>query len=831
MADTKSKAQIEIEAKLGNAIKSFGSLVDELEKVQESVGAIPKKMGLVGRSVAKVKAQFAKLGDRFPVLLKSVKTINSALKITARVLRAPITAAKALGSAISKVGEQVQSVNAAVQLINTSFGFLRSAAASALGFIAAGVENIAAVNPFDPMIIQLNFLQQKLMALRSTAVRPLAQAFTNVSLQLVPMIDKLNEFFGANTKTIGKALEGVFVNIGNAIVGLILPGLRLVAEFLDRSGKFINNWQIGKINKKISETAREITKLKEKFDGFNRTAGFNLRKPTQESIQNIKDLTEKLVKLQEEKENLSKTPLNAKSFGLDEDSINAARDALDKFRASGGFKVTDEKDNAGLVKVRSLMQDVGRAIKTGTRGIEEWSRSWFRSVGIADEEFSGLLEKLKEMPRNLEGPEGMELFKGWLSGLGIAESKFNEVMALVESAPDRLKSITPIDIANTLFSFTDMQAEFDNFDRALESASLMAGRFSADVDGSVVSLGDIREALNPVISLFPEVETGWNEMLQAFKNQPNLTMDQQVKSVQAFIDRIDDLKAVTATNLGAAASDFAKLKEWFDKFDKELEASTGRQKAALRDRMQAWANFGSSMGSVLSSGFQALVTAWGTAASSAEEAEIRVVRAQQQMTLGIIQSVEAAVMALAVKAAVNYATSVGGVAGIGAAIAIPAALGLVFGIMKGFINSHFENKISDLQSSIPNPKENGGGAGVPDVVGVSGSDRQRFSTGGFVRGGIKGVDSVPIMAMPGEYVMSIPEVQGMERFLSRFGTQGKGIQPAPVGNVQNTTNDITNNNEFIIEFNSQQLPNKTETKKWVRDTIVPALRQLQPGGY
>jgi len=831
MADTKSKAQIEIEAKLGNAIKSFGSLVDELEKVQESVGAIPKKMGLVGRSVAKVKAQFAKLGDRFPVLLKSVKTINSALKITARVLRAPITAAKALGSAISKVGEQVQSVNAAVQLINTSFGFLRSAAASALGFIAAGVENIAAVNPFDPMIIQLNFLQQKLMALRSTAVRPLAQAFTNVSLQLVPMIDKLNEFFGANTKTIGKALEGVFVNIGNAIVGLILPGLRLVAEFLDRSGKFINNWQIGKINKKISETAREITKLKEKFDGFNRTAGFNLRKPTQESIQNIKDLTEKLVKLQEEKENLSKTPLNAKSFGLDEDSINAARDALDKFRASGGFKVTDEKDNAGLVKVRSLMQDVGRAIKTGTRGIEEWSRSWFRSVGIADEEFSGLLEKLKEMPRNLEGPEGMELFKGWLSGLGIAESKFNEVMALVESAPDRLKSITPIDISNTLFSFTDMQAEFDNFDRALESASLMAGRFSADVDGSVVSLGDIREALNPVISLFPEVETGWNEMLQAFKNQPNLTMDQQVKSVQAFIDRIDDLKAVTATNLGAAASDFAKLKEWFDKFDKELEASTGRQKAALRDRMQAWANFGSSMGSVLSSGFQALVTAWGTAASSAEEAEIRVVRAQQQMTLGIIQSVEAAVMALAVKAAVNYATSVGGVAGIGAAIAIPAALGLVFGIMKGFINSHFENKISDLQSSIPNPKENGGGAGVPDVVGVSGSDRQRFSTGGFVRGGIKGVDSVPIMAMPGEYVMSIPEVQGMERFLSRFGTQGKGIQPAPVGNIQNTTNDITNNNEFIIEFNSQQLPNKTETKKWVRDTIVPALRQLQAGGY
>ena len=167
--------------------------------------------------------------------------------------------------------------------------------------------------------------------------------------------------------------------------------------------------------------------------------------------------------------------------------------------------------------------------------------------------------------------------------------------------------------------------------------------------------------------------------------------------------------------------------------------------------------------------------------------------------------------------------------GIAAAITVPVALGAMFGLLSGWINSQFEGRIQVQEGSKAARLKSERGTDTNERNKLTGE--HFFARGGFVSGGVKGVDSVPIMAMPGEYVMSLPEVRGMETFLSRFGAQGQAIQPAANTNTQHTRNEIINNNEFVIEFNAQQLPNKTETKKWVKETIVPALRQLQAGGY
>ena len=95
--------------------------------------------------------------------------------------------------------------------------------------------------------------------------------------------------------------------------------------------------------------------------------------------------------------------------------------------------------------------------------------------------------------------------------------------------------------------------------------------------------------------------------------------------------------------------------------------------------------------------------------------------------------------------------------------------------------------------------------------------------GGLIVGGKRGKDSVPIMGMPGEYIMSVPEVEGVQKFMGAMGGSQRKSQE------QQRAQTI--NNQITIEFKSDQLPNKLETKKWVKTTVLPALRQLQSAGY
>jgi hypothetical protein len=101
-----------------------------------------------------------------------------------------------------------------------------------------------------------------------------------------------------------------------------------------------------------------------------------------------------------------------------------------------------------------------------------------------------------------------------------------------------------------------------------------------------------------------------------------------------------------------------------------------------------------------------------------------------------------------------------------------------------------------------------------------------MAEGGMVRGGRSGQDSVPALLMPGEYVMNTNQVEAMRQMFSnmdgvnssgRFANGGT-VGPAPsLGGVN-------------ITIRSEALPNKTEVAKYVRSTIMPAMRDLQAQG-
>ena len=152
----------------------------------------------------------------------------------------------------------------------------------------------------------------------------------------------------------------------------------------------------------------------------------------------------------------------------------------------------------------------------------------------------------------------------------------------------------------------------------------------------------------------------------------------------------------------------------------------------------------------------------------------------------------------------------------------------MFGLLKGWINSHFEGRVAVQQgaktSRLNRERSTGRTSRNIDPI-------QFMSEGGFVRGGVENRDSVPAMLMPGEYVLSKSMVAGLSSLTSDIGAQGRGIQIPARSETNVVRNDIVNNNEFVIDVRTQQLPNKTETKKWVQATIVPALRQLQAGGF
>jgi hypothetical protein len=95
--------------------------------------------------------------------------------------------------------------------------------------------------------------------------------------------------------------------------------------------------------------------------------------------------------------------------------------------------------------------------------------------------------------------------------------------------------------------------------------------------------------------------------------------------------------------------------------------------------------------------------------------------------------------------------------------------------------------------------------------------------GGFVEGGIRRKDSVgPAYLMPGEYVMSVPEVQGMRSFMGQMGASSGGSPSSPPA-VHNYKTEVT--------IKPQQLPNRMETARWLKSTVMPASQYVNARGY
>ena len=84
---------------------------------------------------------------------------------------------------------------------------------------------------------------------------------------------------------------------------------------------------------------------------------------------------------------------------------------------------------------------------------------------------------------------------------------------------------------------------------------------------------------------------------------------------------------------------------------------------------------------------------------------------------------------------------------------------------------------------------------------------QSFAEGGLVKGGIPGHDSVPIMAQAGEMVLTRDQV---DRMRQEGGLNGGG--------------------QVTIEMNSQIPAGRAEIKRFVRQNVVPALKDLRNQG-
>jgi hypothetical protein len=165
--------------------------------------------------------------------------------------------------------------------------------------------------------------------------------------------------------------------------------------------------------------------------------------------------------------------------------------------------------------------------------------------------------------------------------------------------------------------------------------------------------------------------------------------------------------------------------------------------------------------------------AMGLVAEGTVSAQDAVREMAKQSLIAILDLVQKAVLAFAVQGAAAAFAGNAGAPGIGAIIGA-AAGAAVLALIKGYL------------SSLPSP--------------------EGMARGGYVTGGVPNRDSVPAMLMPGEYVMSKPEVAAAKN--------GGG------GGNQNIN----------LEFSTNQLPDRVGTKRWIRQVFNPAMKELKIQG-
>ena len=173
-------------------------------------------------------------------------------------------------------------------------------------------------------------------------------------------------------------------------------------------------------------------------------------------------------------------------------------------------------------------------------------------------------------------------------------------------------------------------------------------------------------------------------------------------------------------------------------------------------------------------GADAIGSAFVSAFGAAEEGQSRFGAAMKAASASAIdialETMQKQVMASAATGAASAAASFG----FAGPVVASAAAAAMFGLIRGFIQMGFE--------------------GMQD--------------GGLVTGGVQGRDSVPTMLQPGEFVLTKEQTDS----LRRGGGGGLGSQ-------------VVN-----IELNSTMPQSRAEIKRFVRQNVVPALRDLKAQG-
>lgn len=110
----------------------------------------------------------------------------------------------------------------------------------------------------------------------------------------------------------------------------------------------------------------------------------------------------------------------------------------------------------------------------------------------------------------------------------------------------------------------------------------------------------------------------------------------------------------------------------------------------------------------------------------------------------------------------------------------------------------------------------------------------KWSEGGYVTGGQKGKDSVPGLLMPGEYVLSVKQVEMWKKMSASMGREaprsGAYAQGGPVVDAISRPSKRGEATSVNVSFKTNQLPNRAETKRWIRTTLSPALKELGQQG-
>ena len=285
----------------------------------------------------------------------------------------------------------------------------------------------------------------------------------------------------------------------------------------------------------------------------------------------------------------------------------------------------------------------------------------------------------------------------------------------------------------------------------------------------------------------------FGDIFQSTADESLTELDKQIKAQEAFEAAVQRNGEAVYNAIGQVATEASKafvgetvlanqtleqqntIVEERKRIEEDLEKKKKEFAAAEKARLEERANQSRQLVNQYAAVGESIGSSFIAGFSAAEEGQNAFSEGFKSMTAEMIDSALAAMQNMitirAAEAAAGAASSQAAVPIIGPALAAAAATAM-FSLVRGFIAMGF----------------------------------QGMARGGIVEGGIPGHDSVPIMAQAGEMVLTRDQVDRMRQ----DGSMGGG-----------TVN---------IELNSRMPANKAELNKFVRQNLVPALKDLRRQG-